>query len=132
MFRPAHVGGTKNHLIDDEIVEIAFRGDRYLYRLRIWRSKGGQAIVLTSQVPGGAPPGWLRSRLANLAFRAYLVFPPEGMLYFEHERTRDGHRVAQLAFSSIGLGLRRHLVEPVERFLRWDEFCSLVGYEVTH
>lgn len=130
MNRDARGAVVKSFLIDDELVEVLFRGDRFPYRLRIWRNKGGPAIVLTSQVPGGAPPACLRSRLANLAFRAFLGFPAEGMFYFEDERTQGGRRLLQVKFHSVGHGLRRHLIGAVERPMRWDDFFSIIGSEV--
>jgi hypothetical protein len=65
-------------------------------------------------------------------YQAYLGFPTEGMLYFEDVRTQDGLRLVQVTFDSVGPGLRRHLVGPVDRSKRWDEFCSIVGSESTY
>jgi hypothetical protein len=132
MLRFARNTGITSHLVDDEIIEVAFRGHRFSYRLRIWRARGRPAVVLVSQVPRGAPPAWLRSRLANLAYRAYLGFPSEGMLYFEDEESPGGRRLTRVHFATLGPELRRHLVEPVEQLARWDDLHRVLGCEVPH
>jgi hypothetical protein len=129
MHRQAEDAGARHHLVDDERIELHFHGDRFLYRLRIWRSRNGPAIALASQVPGGAPPACLRSKLANLAFQAYLGYPAEGMLYFEEEPTPDGPQLVHVDFRRLGHGLRGRLIEPVERPVRWDDFRAIVGYD---
>lgn len=133
MHRHARRQGLKHHLVDDEVVELPFQGHRFAYRLRVWRSRGGPAIVLASQLHGGAPPCWMRTKLANLAYRAYLGFSEGGMLYFEAEAeaTPGGPRLVQVEFEAVGHGLRRQLTRPAERQRRWEDLRSIVGAEVT-
>lgn len=130
MHRYARVGDSKKYLVDDDIVELTFRGCRFSYRLRVWRSHGGPAIVLASQLPSGAPPSWLRSKLANLVYQAYLCFPEQRMLYFELSLS-PSKRVVQIVFEDFGHGHRRRLFRPAERSLCWREFQTIVGSAVT-
>jgi hypothetical protein len=130
MHRYAQDAGSKNYLVDDEVIEIRFEKHLFRYRLRIWRNKIRPAIVLASQLPGGVPPSWSRSTLANLAYQVYLAFPEKGMLYFESESEPEGPRLLQITFNLLGHDVRRRLVEPVQRSRRWCDFCSIVGSEV--
>ena len=130
MHRYARAASIAHHLVDDDIVELNCHSHRFSFRLRIWRSRAGPSIVLASQLTEGAPPCWLRTRLANLAYSAYLCYPEAGMLYFEAEKS-PGARLVQVAFESLGFGLRRQLVSPTERARDWRELEEIVGSEVS-
>lgn len=130
MHRYARAAGPARHLVDDDLVELTYRGHRFSCRLRVWRDRSGPSVVLASRLPGGVPPSWLRLRLANLAYRAYLCFSEAGMLYFEAGDTSKA-RLVQVAFESSGHGLRRQLVRPVERSRCWRDLEEIVGSEVS-
>jgi hypothetical protein len=115
------------YLTDDETVEITMHGECYPFRLRIWRATSGPAIVLASQVTGGASPSWASCRLANLAYQVYLGFSTERTLNFEDEIVRGERRLFLVEFTPHGHGLRRQLTQAVRRSCRWSILEELVG-----
>jgi len=117
----------KRYLTHDEIVEITLREERCQFRLRIWRGKESPAIVLASQMTGGASPSWASSRLANLAYQVYLGFTADRILNFEDEVIHRERRLFVLEFASFGHGLRRHLGQPSRRTFHWSDLEAMVG-----
>jgi hypothetical protein len=115
------------YLTDDEIVELAVCGECCTFRMRVWRGKTGPAIILVSQVTGGASPSWASSRLANLAYQVYLGFSTERTLNFEDEIVRGERRLFLVEFTSQGHGLRRYLTQAVRRSCRWSILEEFVG-----
>lgn len=126
---PLHLSGVRanRYLTDDETAEVTIQGACYMFRMRIWRGKPGPAIVLASQVIGGASPSWASCRLANLAYRVYLGFPEDCMLNFESEVIRGEHRLFLVEFTPHGHGLRRCLTRAVRRPFRWATLEDLIG-----
>jgi len=115
------------YLTDDETVEITMYGECCAFRMRIWRAKTGPAIVLASQVTGGASPSWASSRIANLAYQVYLGYSTERTLNFEDETVRGERRLFLVEFTSHGHGLRRYLTRAIRRTCRWSNLEDLVG-----
>jgi hypothetical protein len=118
------------YLTDDETVELKIQGERSMFRMRIWRGESGPAIVLVSQVTGGASPIWASSQLANLAYRVYLGFRPDRMLNFEDEHVRGERRLFLVGLTPHGHGLRQYLTRAVRRPFRWSNLEDLVGETV--
>jgi len=97
----------------------------FRFRVRVWRGKDRPAVVVVSQVMGGAPPCWASSKIANYVNQVYLRWPKDGIMLYEVEREAD---VWAMEFTVIGpRGLRSHMIEPRRLRSAWHFIQEIIG-----
>lgn len=119
------------HLVDDEIVTVKVQSSMVRpFRIRIWRREDGPAVVLSSMIkPGGTPPIWASSNLANYAYRNMLRYPSMMPSFFEAEWDDKFERwsVRRVTFDFFGQGQRQHLWRPMWKRLAPEVIEQMIG-----
>ena len=119
----------RRFLITDEVARLAHgMGPVLSVRIRVWRAKGAAPVALASQLEGEGPPSWMSAKVANHVTAGILLYPPEGLFYYEADRDAGGDaRLWVVEFDIIGHADRAILLRPAREQRPWCEIESMTG-----